>query len=101
MALSDHHTIHSDRWSEARFRQPALADARSLTAAEAAQLLHVSCATLRTWEDDFGFPTAITPSGSPPRYPVAQLLALREALDTSASIASAMQTARHRLARTP
>ena len=101
MALSDHHTIHSDRWSDAPFRQPALAHARSLPAHEAAKLLHVSSATFRVWESEFGFPTAITPSGSLPHYPVAQLLALREALNTSASIASAMQTARHRLAHTP
>ena len=100
MASSEHDTIDANRWSDLICRQPAVADARSLTSDEAAQLLNVSCTILHVWEAEFGFPTSSTPRGSPRQFPVAQLLALREALNQAPSIAAAVQAARHQLTRT-
>ena len=100
MARTDLRTTDRERWDDGAATEAAVADARALGTTDAARLLHVSGATLRAWELEFGFPARLVPAGPYPLYPVAQLLALRSALGTSASIAAAMRTARERLAPT-
>ncbi len=74
--------------------------ARSLTAHEAADLLHISPATLRTWEKEFGFPAPVSSEHPDPTYLVTELLALQDTLSEALSITSAIHTARQRVAHT-
>ena len=76
----------------------AVTGARSLTADEAAGFLHVSLATLRAWERQFGFPASLESAHADRDYLVCELLALQGALSESLSVSSAMHTARRQLA---
>src|SRR5437764_13764191 len=65
-----------------------------LTPREAALLLGVTQATLRVWEERFGYPAPATfPSGSP-GYAYGDVVALRNALDRQLSIVTAIGAAR-------
>ena len=101
MAQADHRFIRRDPWSNEATAEPAVADANALSAADAARFLHVSHATLESWEQKFGFPARLTLDGAIPLYPVAQLLALRASLDVSASVGSAVRDAQRRLTISP
>ena len=80
-------------------REPVTA-AGSVTAREAADYLNVSPATLRAWEQEFGFPTPVSSEYPTPNYLITELLALQDALPEALSIASAMRIARRRIAHT-
>ena len=71
----------------------ALTDAQFLSAHEAANFLQISPETLRTWEEEFGFPAALK-SDPAPNYPITELLALHDALPHALSITSAIHAAR-------
>lgn len=70
-----------------------------LPAPEAASFLEISPATLRSWEQEFGFPTSMRSAHSVPKYPITELLALQAALADALSITSAVHTARQRIDR--
>lgn len=78
----------------------AVTEAPRLPAYEAASLLHVSPATLRTWEQGFDFPTSVESTHPVPEYLVAEVLALQDALSEALSISSAIHAARQLVAPT-
>jgi hypothetical protein len=78
----------------------AVIEARSLPAHEAANLLHISPATLRAWEQGFGFPVSVGCEHAVPEYLVTELLALQEALSEALSITAAIHAARQHTAHT-
>jgi hypothetical protein len=75
----------------------AAGDALSLPVHEAASFLDISPATLRGWEQAFGFPASVSPEQPVPTYLVAELVALQDALPSALSITSAIQSARRRV----
>lgn len=85
-----------DPMSTENRRGAAVSGARSLTADEAANLLHISPATLRAWEQAFGLPTSLRSESPAANYLTTELLALHDALPEALSITSAIHTARHR-----
>jgi hypothetical protein len=78
----------------------AASDERSLPVHEAASFLHISPATLRAWEREFGFPASVRSEHPTPTYLIAELLALQDALPDASSVTSAIHTARRRIDRT-
>lgn len=76
----------------------AVTGARSVTAHEAADFLHITPATLRTWEQQFGFPAPVRSEHPDPNYLVTELLVLQDALSEALSITSAIHAARQRIA---
>jgi hypothetical protein len=74
-------------------------DAGSLPAHEAAGFLQISAATLRSWEQEFGFPASMKSADPDPNYRMTELLALQDALADALSITSAVHTARQRVDR--
>jgi hypothetical protein len=72
----------------------AAGDAPSLPVHEAASFLEISPATLRGWEQAFGFPASVRSDQPVPTYLVAELVALQGALPGALSITSAIHTAR-------
>jgi hypothetical protein len=74
-------------------------DAGSLPAHEAASFLHVSAATLQSWEQEFGFPASTRSAHPVPNYLMTELLALQDALADALSITSAVHTARQSVDR--
>jgi hypothetical protein len=74
----------------------AASEAQSLSAHEAASFLEISPATLRAWEQAFGFPTSVESAEPDPNYLITELVAIQDAL----SITSAIHAARRRLAHT-
>jgi hypothetical protein len=72
-------------------------DARSLPAHEAASFLQISPATLRAWEQEFGFPASVRSNHADPNYLITELLALQHALPEALSITSAIHSARRRI----
>jgi hypothetical protein len=74
-------------------------DAGSLPAHEAAGFLHISAATLRSWEQEFGFPASMESTHPDPNYRMTELLALQDALADALSITSAVHTARQTIER--
>jgi hypothetical protein len=79
----------------------AVTGARSLTAHEAADFLHVSLATLRTWEQEFGFPASRESKPAARDYLISELLALQDALPEALSVSSAIRSARRQIAHAP
>jgi hypothetical protein len=78
----------------------AVSEARSLSAHEAASFLEISPATLRAWEQAFGFPTSVESEEPAPNYLITELVAIQDALPDALSITSAIHTARRRLEHT-
>jgi hypothetical protein len=78
----------------------AASDERSLPVHEAASFLHISPATLRAWEREFGFPASVSSEHPTPTYLIAELLALQDALPDASSVTSAIHAARRRIDRT-
>ena len=74
-------------------------DAESLSAHEAASFLQISAATLRSWEQEFGFPASMRSTHPDPNYLMTDLLALQDALANALSITSAVHTARQTIDR--
>jgi len=64
---------------------------------EAAALLGVSPHVLTAWEQQFGYPKPARLDGDRPLYSHKELIALRDALDTSLSLPSAIRTAQDAL----
>lgn len=74
-------------------------DTGSLPAHEAASFLHISAATLRSWEEEFGFPASTRSADPDPNYLITELLALQDALADALSITSAVHAARQSIDR--
>jgi DNA-binding transcriptional MerR regulator len=70
---------------------------RTLKTSEAAALLNVSPATLRTWERRFGYPKPQRSAGHQRLYTHGELTALRDALQQGLTISSAVSRAREAL----
>ena len=69
-----------------------------VTADAAAALLGTSPTTLSLWEERFGYPVPVSSGDGQRLYPDEMMIALRDALDSELSIASAITQAR-RVAR--
>jgi DNA-binding transcriptional MerR regulator len=65
-------------------------EARTLKTSEAADLLSVSSTTLRTWEEQFGFPRPTRSSGGHRSYLFTEIVVLRDAMRRGLSAASAI-----------
>jgi DNA-binding transcriptional MerR regulator len=65
----------------------------------AAKLLGTNVNTLRSWERRFGFPKPGRTKSDHRRYELAELQALRDALEETGEIATAVEMAKDRLAR--
>jgi hypothetical protein len=76
-----------------------LVAARDLTTAEAATLLAVSPSLLRSWQTEYDFPTAEPTAGQHRNFNRIEVLLLREALASEASIPAALARARERAGR--
>jgi hypothetical protein len=74
--------------------------AQSLSAHDAASFLDISPATLRAWEQAFGFPTSVESEEPAPNYLITELVAIQDALPDALSITSAMHTARRSVEHT-
>jgi MerR family transcriptional regulator, light-induced transcriptional regulator len=62
----------------------------------AARLLGVSASTLRSWERRYGFPRPERSAGGHRQYALDEIQSLRQALDETAGISSAIELARRR-----
>jgi DNA-binding transcriptional MerR regulator len=69
-----------------------------LRTSEAAGFLNVSPNTLRAWEERFGYPRPGRSPGGQRIYPLAELVALREALSAGLAVSSAVSAAREAVA---
>lgn len=78
----------------------AFTDAQFLSAHEAATFLQISPETLRTWEEEFGFPASLM-SDPVPNYLITDLLAIQDALPHALSVTSAIHTARRSITEAP
>jgi hypothetical protein len=70
---------------------------RTINAETAAALLGTTPGVLRLWEDRFGFPLPVASVDGAPRYSMAVVMALREALDRELSLAAAIDEAQRSL----
>jgi len=71
-------------------------DIRTVTPDEAAQLLGVNAQTLAMWTERFGYPARAPSRGSGRGYPYTEVVALRDALVSEVSVASAVRKAQRR-----
>lgn len=67
---------------------------RDLRVHEATAVLCVSPATLRAWEQRFGYPHSVFGAAGQRRYAGGEVVALRDRLEAGLSVASAINTAR-------
>jgi|HubBroStandDraft_6_1064221.scaffolds.fasta_scaffold263064_1 DNA-binding transcriptional MerR regulator len=67
---------------------------RDLRVDEAAAVLCVSPATLRAWEQRFGYPRSVFGAAGQRRYSGGEVVALHDRLEAGLSVASAINTAR-------
>ncbi len=67
---------------------------RDLRVDEAAAVLCVSPATLRAWEQRFGYPHSVFGAAGQRRYARGEVIALRDRLEDGLPVASAINTAR-------
>ncbi|MGZ6564841.1 MAG: MerR family transcriptional regulator [Solirubrobacteraceae bacterium] len=67
---------------------------RDLQPDEAAAMLRVSPATLRGWEQRFGYPHSVLRAAGQRRYAHREVIALRNTLEAGLSVAAAIDKAR-------